>query len=57
MDVIIISTIDVKAKKYMRQPIIFTDVFNYFIYDGENAIKAEQLRELDTTELSLPFWQ
>jgi hypothetical protein len=55
MDVIIISTIDVKAKKYMRQPIIFADVFNYFIYDGETAIKAEQLRELDTTELSLPF--
>ena len=39
----------------MRKNNIFADAFNYLIYDGKPVVNPEQLRELDTTEIALPF--
>ena len=34
---------------------IFADAFNYFIYDGEQVIKPENLNPLDTTLIEVPY--
>lgn len=49
------KNIDEKAKQYMQRPEVFADVFNYFLYSGAHKLQPEQLRELDTTELALPY--
>lgn len=46
---------DTVTKAYMRENAIFADAFNYLIYDGRQVIKPESLKELDTTEIALPF--
>ena len=47
--------VDTATKAYMRKNNIFADAFNYLIYDGKPVVNPEQLRELDTTEIALPF--
>ena len=47
--------VDTVTKAYMRKNNIFADAFNYLIYDGKPVVAPEQLRELDTTEIALPF--
>lgn len=49
------GTADTVTKAYMRENAIFADAFNYLIYDGRQVIKPENLKELDTTEIALPF--
>ena len=44
---------DNKTKKFIEKNRIFADVFNYFIYDGEQVIKPDDLQQLDTTEIML----
>ena len=44
---------DNKTKKFIEKNRIFADVFNYFIYDGEQVIKPDDLQQLDTTEIIL----
>ncbi len=39
----------------MRDPIVFADCFNKFLYHGKRVIKPEQLQELDTTEIAVPY--
>ena len=46
---------DTLTKAYMARPDVFADVFNFFIYNGRQVIKAEQLRDMDTTTIALPF--
>ena len=46
---------DTVTKAYMRKNNIFADAFNYLIYEGKPVVDPEQLRELDTTEIVLPF--
>ena len=46
---------DTVTKAYMRKNNIFADAFNYLIYEGKPVVDPEQLRELDTTEIALPF--
>ncbi len=46
---------DVVTKNYMRQNHVFADAFNYLIYGGENVIHENELREVDTTEMALPY--
>lgn len=46
---------DTVTKAYMRENAIFADAFNYLIYNGRQVIKPESLKELDTTEIALPF--
>ena len=43
------------TKEYMEDATIFADAFNFLLYDGEQVIKPEQLRPLDTTAVVLPY--
>ena len=47
--------VDTVTKAYMRKNNFFADAFNYLIYDGKPVVNPDQLRELDTTEIALPF--
>lgn len=49
------GTVDVEGKQYLSNRLYFADAFNYLLYDGEQVIKAEDLRELDTAELTVPY--
>ena len=42
---------DTESKRYFSDPARFADVFNFWVYDGEQIIKPKNLRELDTTEI------
>lgn len=46
---------DTVTKAYMRENTIFADAFNYLIYGGRQVIDPNSLKELDTTEIALPF--
>ena len=46
---------DTIAKDYVRNNDIFADIFNYYIYGGEQVIQPEQLTERDTVETALPY--
>lgn len=46
---------DSVTKNYMSSPDTFADIFNLFLYGGEQRIDAEQLRPIDTTEIALPY--
>lgn len=46
---------DTVTTKYMRQNEVFADAFNYFVYDGEQIIHPESLKELDTREIDVPY--
>ncbi len=46
---------DTVTKEYIRNPEIFADAFNKFLYNGRQVIKPESLTELDTTEIVLPY--
>ena len=49
------GVIDTKGKRYLFNNDIFADAFNYLVYGGKQVIKADELREIDTTELALPY--
>ena len=49
------GVIDTEGKKYLSDNEIFADAFNYLMYGGRQVIKAEELREIDTTELAVPY--
>jgi|GEM_PF-3179245 len=44
---------DAVTKAYIRKNKVFADAFNYFMFDGDQKIQPEQLRELDTTEIAI----
>ena len=46
---------DTATKAYTGQNDIFADAFNFYLYDGKPVICPEQLHELDTAELALPY--
>ena len=46
---------DTVTKQYMRENAVFADAFNFLLYEGENVIQPEKIKELDTTELTIPF--
>ena len=46
---------DTITKEYMRNPVVFADAFNKYLYHGRQMIKPEKLRELDTTEITVPY--
>lgn len=39
---------DISEKEYFKNNEMFSNIFNYFLYDGQNEIKKEDLEELDT---------
>lgn len=47
--------IDTEGKKYLSDNKIFADAFNYLVYGGKQVIKADELREIDTTALAMPY--
>lgn len=49
------GVMDTEGKKYLSNNEIFADAFNFLLYDGEEVIKADTLRELDAAELTVPY--
>lgn len=47
---------DAVTKDYMRQNDVFADAFNNFLYGGKTVIDPSCLTEMDTTELTIPFY-
>lgn len=45
---------DIRTNEYMSDNERFADIFNYFLYDGEQVIKPKRLKELDTKAIVLP---
>lgn len=50
-----LGKIDTVTKDYMRDPVIFADVFNKFLYHGKQVIRPESLTEMDATEIVVPY--
>lgn len=46
---------DTITKEYLRNPVIFADAFNKYLYHGRQVVKPEKLRELDATEIAVPY--
>lgn len=46
---------DTITKEYMKDPVIFADMFNKFLYHGRQVIQPESLTEMDTTEIAVPY--
>ena len=46
---------DTITKSYMSNPVIFADAFNFFLYGGKQVIQPENLRELDSASIALPY--
>lgn len=44
---------DTVTKEYMQDNETFADVFNFLLYDGEQVIQPQQLRQMDTTQIAL----
>lgn len=49
------GVMDTEGKQYLSNPVFFADAFNYLLYDGEQVINPDELQELDTTELTVPY--
>ena len=43
------------TKEYMKQPERFADLFNGFCFDGEEKLHPEELRDMDTASIVLPY--
>lgn len=46
---------DTVSKKYFQDNERFADLFNFFLYGGENVISPNHLKDLDTTQIAVPF--
>ena len=49
------GALDAEAKRYLSKKDAFADAFNYLIYGGEQVIEPDQLREMDTSQIALPY--
>jgi len=45
---------NIVTKHYMQDNARFADICNYYLFDGQQVIKPENLAEKDVTELALP---
>lgn len=50
-----LGKIDTITKEYMKDPVIFADVFNKFLYHGKQVINPDKLTEMDSTEIVVPY--
>ncbi len=55
VEVLEVGLVDTEGKKYLYNNDIFADAFNYLVYGGKSVIKPDELKELDTTELAMPY--
>ena len=46
---------DIVTKDYTKESVVFADAFNQYIYKGEQVIKPEKLRPLDTNLTGIPY--
>ena len=46
---------DAITKNYIKQPVQFADLVNGFFFNGEEIVHPEELREMDTTNVILPY--
>lgn len=46
---------DTVTKAYMNENSVFADAFNYLIYEGKAVVDPQHLKEMDTTEIVVPF--
>ena len=46
---------DIVTKDYTKESVVFADAFNQYIYKGEQVIKPEKLRSLDTHLTGIPY--
>lgn len=46
---------DTITKDYVKDASIFADIFNYYIYGGQQVIRSEQLTERDSAKIALPY--
>lgn len=46
---------DTVTKEYMKDPVIFADVFNQYLYHGRKIIRPENLTEIDSAEITVPY--
>ena len=44
---------DTLTKQYLSQDKVFADAFNYYLFNGEQVIKVQDLKEQDPTELAV----
>ena len=49
------AKIDIDTKAFMKDTKRFADAFNFFVFNGEQVVKAEELSECDTTLIALPY--
>ena len=42
--------IDIATKQYMSHRDIIADAFNFYIYDGRQVIKPEELQKIEITQ-------
>ena len=49
------GALDAEGKIYLSNNRIFADAFNYLLYDGKEVIRADDLQELDTTQIASPY--
>ena len=50
-----VGAVDTETKAYLSNPEYFSDVFNFWLYGGRQVIRADNLTELDTTVIALPY--
>ena len=46
---------DILEKQYLRDNKRFADAFNFFIYKGEQVINPDDLKEVGTEEIAVPY--
>ncbi len=46
---------DILEKKYLQNSKRFADAFNYYIYKGKQVINPDDLKEIGTEELAVPY--
>ena len=49
------GAIDTETKAYLSDRRRFADAFNFSVYDGDEVILADNLKELDTAAIALPY--
>ena len=47
--------IDIEGKNYLSNNDFFLYAFNFLLYSGRQVIKPENLHELDTTQIAIPY--
>ena len=54
-DVVCVGAIDTETKVYLSDRKRFADAFNFSVYGGDEVIRADDLKELDTAAIALPY--